>query len=199
MKKQKRKVILIMILVFILGIFLLFQNKKNFDSNFQDEIIFFKLFSSKRSSNNITKLTTQVNQEYQQYKFQVSFRNIEFKDVNLLDTIKKDTLIHEKIAPGTKGAFEIILETSEKIHYQIKFESKNKKPENLVFQIEGKDRKYKRLEEMEAELQGEIKKNKRVVINWKWEYETNEIQNWQDTKDGEMIKQYNFIIYVIAE
>ena len=52
---------------------------------------------------------------------------------------------------------------------------------------------------MEKELQGEIKENKGFVINWEWEYETNEKQNWQDTKDGETIKQYNFIIYAMAK
>lgn len=52
---------------------------------------------------------------------------------------------------------------------------------------------------MEQELKGEISKNKRIVIQWEWEYEKSEIGNLQDTKDGENIKQYNFTIYVIGE
>ncbi len=71
----------------------------------------------------------------------------------------------------------------------------NNKPENLVFQIEGKDRKYEKLEDLEKELKGEINENKKIVIHWEWEYEKNTLQDIQDTKDGENIKQYNFTIY----
>lgn len=199
MKKQKRKVILIIIAILVLCIFL-FQNRKKFNNRFQDELIFFKLFSSKQeNSENILKSENQVNQAYRQYIFDVSYKNMDFKNIYLANSLNKDTLIHERIAPGTKGAFEIILESKENTYYQIKFESKSKKPENLTFKIEGKDRKYYTLEEMEQELKGEVKGNKRIVIHWEWEYEANEIQNWQDTKDGETIKQYNFTIYAIGQ
>lgn len=52
---------------------------------------------------------------------------------------------------------------------------------------------------MEQALHGEISKSKTITIQWKWDYEENEIQNFQDTKDGQMIKQYNFTIYTIGE
>lgn len=199
MNKQKRKVILIFIVILVLCIFL-FQNKKNFNNRFQDELIFFKLVSSKQeNSENELKSKNQVSQANQEYKFHVSYKNTDFKNIYLSNSINRDTLIHEKIAPGTKGEFEIVLESNEKTHYQIKFESKNEKPENLTFKIKGKDRKYQRLEEMEQDLKGEVKENKRIIIDWEWEYETNEIKNLQDTKDGELIKQYNFTIYVIGE
>jgi len=90
------------------------------------------------------------------------------------------------------------LKTNKKIDYCIKFKSKNEKPENLKFQIQGKDRKYTRLEDMEQELKGEINKNKRIIINWEWEYDKNKIQDVQDTKDGETIKKYEFTIYAIG-
>lgn len=89
--------------------------------------------------------------------------------------------------------------SNEKINYQIKFESKNEKPKNLHFRMEGKDRKYKKLEDMEEELRGEVEKNKKIKIHWQWEYERNEIQDLEDTKDGEKIKQYNFMIYTIGQ
>lgn len=92
-----------------------------------------------------------------------------------------------------------MLESKEKINYQIKFESKNEKPKNLKFKMDGKDRKYQTLEEMEEELKGEVKENKNIKIYWEWEYETNEMQNLQDTKDGEKIRQYNFMIYTIGQ
>lgn len=68
----------------------------------------------------------------------------------------------------------------------------------MNFKIDGKDRKYQRLEEMEQELKGEMNKNKNIIIHWEWEYEKNVTQNLQDTQDGENIKKYNFVIYVIG-
>ncbi len=100
---------------------------------------------------------------------------------------------------GTEGAFEIILKANQEIKYQIKFESKNEKPKNLNFRMEGKDRKYQNLEDMEQDLQGTIKNNKKITIHWLWEYETNQDQNIQDTQDGEKLQQYYFTIYAIGQ
>ena len=46
---------------------------------------------------------------------------------------------------------------------------------------------------------GEITENKSIVINWQWEYEKNETQNIQDTKDGEKLTKYNFTIFAIGK
>ena len=81
----------------------------------------------------------------------------------------------------------------------MKIESKNDKPKNLNFKIEGKDKKYNSLEEMENELQGQITKNKSIIIDWEWKYENNTNENMQDTKDGENLKKYNFTIYVTGK
>lgn len=99
MKKQKRKIILVIIIILILCIFL-FKNGKNPNYKFQDELIFFKLFSSgQEAEKNTLESENQTNQSYQQYTFHVSYKNIEFKNIYLSDTINKDTLIREKIAP----------------------------------------------------------------------------------------------------
>lgn len=202
MKKQKRKVILSIIIILILCIFLFLTRRKQ-DDKFQDELIFFKLFSfgQELPQQDTVLSKNQVKEEKtnKQYHFNISYQNIDFKNIYLSETIHQDTLVQEKIAPGTKGAFEILLETNEKINYQIKFESKNKKPKNLIFQIEGNDRKYKCLEDMEPELKGEIRETKKIIIHWKWEYERNTIENLQDTKDGENIKQYCFTICGIGK
>ena len=211
MKKQKIKVTIIVIIILIICIFLL-QNLKPKNNKFQDDIIFFKLFNlgNNRSNTNIkTKKLLLTNDEPEitneevfklpEYIFNVTYKNTDFKDVKLANTINKNTLINEKIAPGTSGAFEILLETNEKISYEIKFKSKNDKPQNLVFEIEGKDRKYKKLEDMEKELKGEITENKRIIINWQWEYEKNKTEDKQDTKDGEKLTKYNFTIYAIGK
>ena len=88
---------------------------------------------------------------------------------------------------------------NEKINYRIEFESKNEKPKNLNFNIEGKDKKYSNLEELSKELRGTIQKDTIITIQWEWEYEQNEFNNRQDTQDGISLKKYNFTIFVIGE
>jgi len=196
---KRQKVMVIGIIIVVVCIFL-FKNEKNLNGKFEDELIFFKLFSLLKTNNRNEQNTK--NQEivnYQQYVFKVAYKNIDFKEIHLADTINKETLIHEKIAPGTKGAFEIFLETNQKTNYQIYFKSKNKKPKNLNFQIKGRDRKYKNLEDMEQELKGEIRKSKAIVIDWEWEYHKRAQQDLEDTQDGEKIKKFEFSIYAIAQ
>lgn len=194
MKKSRRKLVFMVLLITILLIFL-WQNIKKQNNETQNDLIFFKLFNIGQQNNkkSIEKGEKTV------YYFNVSYKNIDFKNINLLDTLDRNTLVREKIAPGTKGSFEIYLETNEKIKYQIKFESKNEKPKNLNFQLEGKDRKYETLEEMEKDLIGEISEDKKIIINWEWNYEQNKTQDLQDTKDGENIENYKFTIYAIGE
>ena len=107
--------------------------------------------------------------------------------------------VREKIAPGTEGKFEIILQANQNINYQIMFKSQNDKPKNLNFIIEGKDKKYTRLEDMEQDLKGEMTGNKRITIHWRWEYEINQTEDVQDTQDGQKIKQYYFTISAIGQ
>ena len=50
-------------------------------------------------------------------------------------------------------------------------------------------------------LNGNIKKGevKEVSIEWQWKYETNESGDMQDTKDGNELKEYNFLIIARGE
>ncbi len=194
MKKSKKIAIFIIIIFIILFILFCFCNKKQNIDSFQDDILFFKwlkLGENKEETIQTSKINPKI-------IFQVSYRNVNCKQMKFSDTINKNTLINEKIAPGTSGGFEILLETNQKINYQIKFRSKNEKPQNLNFQIEGEDRKYNSLEEMEQTLKGEIEENKIININWKWEYEIGKNENKQDTEDGKKLKQYQFEIYAIG-
>ena len=203
MKKQTLKKALIIISILILCIILFKDKPKGY---IQEDIIFFKNFylGKSKEKNNIAidnftyNLEEVSNNKYKEYIFNVSYKNTDFRDINLSETINKETLVNEKIAPGTSGKFGILLETNQKVKYQVKFESKNDKPQNLIFEIEGKDRKYNSLEDMEQDLQGEIEKDKKITINWKWQYEENAEQNIQDTKDGEKLLVYNFTIYTVC-
>lgn len=102
---------------------------------------------------------------------------------------------------GTKGEFEILLETNEKINYKVEFKNKNNKPKNLLFNVEGKDKKYSNLEDLNEQLKGVIQENTKITIQWQWDYENekNALTNIQDTQDGIKLKEYNFTILAIGE
>lgn len=188
--KRKKKIILI--LIFIVAVILCLFLIKN-RVYVQDDIIFFKLFSQGKIGENQVTAEKQTKEIY----LKVDYKNLDFKKVNLLDTTND---IYRKIAPGTSGEFSIILNSTSNLDYQIKFQSKNSKPENLEFSIKGENKTYKNLKEMEAVLKGTITKNqqKEITICWKWEYETDKNQDIQDTEDGAKLKNYNFTVYTIG-
>lgn len=95
MKKIKRKNLFI-ILVCIIICILLLQIKKQNINLFQEDLIFFKLFDSR---------TQKTDKFYPSYLFQVSYKNINFQNINLSDSINPKTLIREKIAPRNKWYF----------------------------------------------------------------------------------------------
>lgn len=101
-RTRKKAIIFTVTIILILYIFLM-PNNKNKDNKFQDELIFFKLFSSGQKEENVTLTSKkQKNQSNNIYNFKVSYKNIDFKDIYLGDTIKKETLIYGKIAPRNK-------------------------------------------------------------------------------------------------
>lgn len=201
-KSQKIISLIIVILIVIILIFCILQ-KSNF---FQDNLIFFKILNSSNINensqndpifyNSIAKYKEQNNPLF----FYVTYNKTKFKSINLMDTIDKKTLVKEKIAPGTKGHFEIVLISNRDINYKIIFENLNEKPQNLVFSIKGSDREYNNLNELQQELIGNLEKNKvkRIDVNWRWKYENNLADNLQDTKDGINLDMYKFNIYTVS-
>lgn len=123
------------------------------------------------------------------------------------DTIDKKTLVYEKIAPGTSGNFDILLESNQNIKYKIEFYSMNDKPKNLNFKAFNKDRllgEANTLEELSKDLSGFIKKNEKIniTIYWYWNFENEDNKEYtdiQDTKDSENIKKYQFNISTLGE
>lgn len=194
MKKYK-KIICTIILIIILIIFGLLLKKVDANSQ-QDDILFFKLFGSSSTS------TSNVNNEI---VFDMSNKNKDTKNINLLETVNTQFLVQEKIAPGSKGNFSIKIVDNEKYeeakNYNITFKSKNAKPQNLYFYLnDNEDEKYATLEEMQNVIEQKLnnKKQKEIIINWKWEYNNSNEGNKQDTADGMKIKEYNFDIDIAA-
>ena len=163
MKNKKNKKIISLIIVILIVIILVFciLQKSNL---FQDNLIFFKILNSDNSNKNLQNDPIFYNNitEYKEANnplfFYVTYNKTKFKSINLMDTIDKKTLVKEKIAPGTKGHFEIILISNRDINYKVIFENLNEKPQNLVFSIKGSDKEYYNLNELQKDLIGNLEK-----------------------------------------
>ena len=120
-------------------------------------------------------------------------------------------LLNNKIAPGTSGSFDIIVDGSGSnvgINYEISFTEENDKPQNLKFIYDNVE--YNSIIELENKLSGKIEadnqtKIKIINIQWKWNYETGstaeEIANNDliDTQDMQSIQDYTFKICITAK
>lgn len=208
--KSIKNLILIFILILIIIFIYIFFLKKLSKSQKIDDILFIKLFSSEvlnKNSREDNIINNQIRQEINKYEFKVSYKNIDFKTIDLLNTIKKETLVYDKIAPGTSGSFDILLNSNQSLKYKIEFYSINEKPKNLKFRAFKDDRiigEEFTLEDLSKKLIGEISKNQniKITINWYWDFENEdnlEISDIQDTKDAENIKTYQFSICTIGE
>ena len=175
-------------------------------SSSQDEILFLKFLKIGKKQEDLLEnekymQTNNKNNNIVKYKFNITYKNLKFKNVNLAETINEDTLTYEKIAPGVNGEFEIIIDSNKTMNYKVNFNSINEKPKNLKFSFEEGNIKTDSLEELSKYLAGTILKNttKVVKINWVWEYENTKEANIQDTKDAKNIENYNFNINVKGE
>ena len=203
-KRKKRYIVIIIILVCI--IFLIINSMKY--EFLQEDLLFFQIFNSENQSTisvNTEKDTIieEVNKEetsidIKNIYFNVRYQNTQLRALNLKETIDNKTLVYEKIAPGTSGRFDIVLNTNKEMNYKIVFESKNEKPSNLQFYTSQDNKKYATLEELGEKLVGRIiKKEEKVIpIYWEWVYEISEEQNKKDTLEATKIREYNFFIYV---
>ena len=130
-----------------------------------------------------------------------------FKSIDLFETIDKETLVYEKIAPGTSGSFNILLDSNQNLKYKIEFDSINEKPHNLNFRALRNEEVLgdaNTLEELSEKLTGYIKQNEKIniTINWYWDFESQENgedADFQDTKDSENIKRYQFNVCALGE
>ena len=202
--KKKRYVIIIILLVCIIFLIIHFTRY----TFLQEDLLFFQFLNSRSQSEEISQKEknvieekiqkTDANIQIEKLYFDVQYKNSKIKALNLADTVDNQTLVYEKIAPGTSGKFDIVLHSNQNMNYQIAFESKNEKPTHLQFYTLGDGKKYATLEELGKHLMGKILENeeKIVPIYWEWGYEINTEQNIQDTLDAKKMREYDFLIYV---
>ena len=189
--KRTRTIIIILIFLLIIGIYFLLKSNNNF---FKDDIILFKNFYSSINNTKENKDTKEKDSSDNYNIIKISTKKQITKEMSLFSNLNDQMNWNKIIYPGTKGEFSIKLYGQEKLQYEVTFKSKNQKPRNLVFKQNGKE--YETLEKLGENLKGNLQKGeiKNIVIEWEWKYETNEKQDFQDTKDGKEIREYNFEI-----
>ena len=146
--------------------------------------------------------------EIANWVFKVNGKEDVVQNVNLLSTYHNETLVNNKVAQGTSGSFNIVVDATGSevgIDYTIQFLNESEKPQNLVFTYDNQE--YTTIQDLEKDLSGTINANDKnkertITIDWEWQYETganeNEInQNDKiDTDNAKQLDNYTFDIYV---
>ena len=154
-----------------------------------------------------TKITGNGETEIAQWAFKVNESTEEFATIKLADTYDKTTLLNGKIAPGTSGSFDLIIDATGAevgVDYKVDFLNETNKPTNLKFQYDGKT--LDNVEDFEQYFKGTINaddsnKIRTLTVTWEWLYETgagNEIlsNDKVDTQEGLSALDYTFDIVV---
>ena len=189
MKKQKnikKKILIVLILLLIILVALLGNTYSKY----------------------ITKVEGRGVIEVAKWAFLVNGETATMTNINLAQTYDSNTLIANRIAPGTRGSFDIVIDASGSevgIDYDVKFLNENNKPTNLKFNYNGNI--VSSINELEDSLKGNIpadsnEKIKTFTIEWFWNYETGntkeEIEKYDiyDTQDGKNLDKYSFDVVV---
>lgn len=140
----------------------------------------------------------------------------DIKEIFLKDTINEVSLVPGKIAPGTKGNFDIVIDATGsevEVDYHVNVLSETNLPTNMKYYINKEDGsvsgEYNSLRELsDSELKGKISINgdqrKVITINWKWPYETEDISqieeydslDWYDGTKPDL--EYKFVLQIIG-
>ena len=145
--------------------------------------------------------------EIANWSFKVNDNSEKMQTISLVSTVDNGTLVGNKIAPGTAGNICINIDATGAdvgVNYAIKFRNETPRPRNLIFEYKGIS--YNSLEEIESDLVGTINANdeqkvKKIVITWKWLYESGQTDegiiryDGMDTEDSK-IGSYTFDVVV---
>lgn len=162
-------------------------------------------------NNTFSKYTNKVvgdgETEIAKWSFKVNQETEQFSRIKLAETYDKTTLQSGKIAPGTKGSFDIVIDATDSevaVKYEVDFQNETNKPTNMIFKSGNKT--VSTIEELESVLTDTINaddtnKVRTLTINWEWPYETgttNTISSNDkiDTDEGLQALDYSFDIVV---
>lgn len=165
------------------------------------------VFINNTFSKYINKVSGDGETEIAKWSFKVNQETEEFATIKLADTYDKTTLLNGKIAPGTKGSFDLIIDATDSevgVKYEVDFLEETNKPTNLIFKSGNKT--VSTIEELESVLTDTINaddtnKVRILKIDWEWPYETgteSQILNNDkvDTNEGLQALDYSFDVVV---
>ena len=141
-------------------------------------------------------------------------------DINriaLEDTANRVSLVDGKIAPGTEGSFDIVIDATGSevgVDYAVRVADETNLPTNFLYKVVDENgnesQSYSSLEELaNSELQGTLdtingEYTKTLTVNWEWPFET-EIENSialgdaADLADGTKADlNYEFVLEIIG-
>lgn len=156
----------------------------------------------------MSRVTGQGTADIASWNFKVNEKEDKLQTISLKSTVNNQTLVNNKIAPGTEGSFQIKLDATGSevgIDYIIKFENESQKPTNLKFTYDGNT--YNSLTELQEALKGKINADEQnkiitLTIGWNWKYETgNSAQQIAsndliDTQEAKRMNNYSFDVNV---
>lgn len=142
------------------------------------------------------------------WDFKVNGQKEQVQTISLGSTYDETTLVDGKIAPGTRGSFQIIVDGTGSdvgIDYKIKFSNESSKPQNLKFYYD--NTQYNSILDLEEDLSGTIaasdtNKERTLTIDWEWQYETGDnpteiaSNDKIDTQNAQEIENYTFNVTV---
>ena len=110
--------------------------------------------------------------------FSVNDSTEKIETIKLADTYNSNTLASGRIAPGTEGQFDLVIDASSSevgVKYQVDFENETNKPSNLKFKY--KDQILNEIEDYEQYFTDVINaddsdKTRTLTVEWQWLYET---------------------------
>lgn len=146
--------------------------------------------------------------EIAKWSFQIVKDGQQTKNVQLINSVNKDTLVDGKIAPGTSGKITIKIDatgTEVDMDYLVEFANEQNKPNNIVFTYGvSKSNSLAGLTGLNGHIAHDEPQTRTIIIDWVWEYETGKgaeqiaANDILDTQDGSTIDQYTFDIVVTA-
>lgn len=155
------------------------------------------------NSKYINKVTGHGETEIAKWYFSVNDKTETMATIKLADTYNPKTLINGKIAPGTSGTFDIVIDATDAevgIDYVVDFLNETNKPTNLKFTLG--DKTFSNIEGYEQYFRGTIdaddnNKIRTLTVTWEWNYETGTTNSDKvDTNEGLSALDYTFDIQV---
>ena len=184
--KKKRDLLVLLILLFIVMV----------------------LLARNSYSQYLTKIDGKGVIEVAKWAFLVNGETASITNLNLAQSYESSTLVENRIAPGTRGSFDIVIDATGSevgINYDVKFANETNKPTNFVYTYNGE--KFNSLAKVAEKLKGSILANdevktKTLTIGWQWDYETGEESteinknDVIDTQEGIANLDYTFDVIV---